>query len=125
MGHFSAETLKKFNEMCADGIDFAEETPYDFTRCVAPSGEFYGTDGQCKTGKPVAEKEKKSSTTDLRKIMAAYERKTGSPMSNKLVASTANRIGVPIPDGMGAEQFLKTLLPKGEKVVPIQPIKSA
>jgi hypothetical protein len=124
MGYFSADTLKKFNEMCADGIDFAEETPYDFARCVAPSGEFYGTDGQCKTGKPVAEKEKKS-PADLRKIMAAYESKTGNPMPKKLVASTANRIGVPIPDGMGAEQFLKTLLPKGEKVVPIQPIKSA
>jgi len=124
MGYFSAETLKKFNEMCADGMDFAEETPYDFTRCVAPDGEFYGTDGQCKVGKPVAEKEKKS-PGDLRKIMAAYERKMGKPMPRKLVASAAQRIGVPIPDGMGAEDVLKKMLPKGEKVVPSQPIKSA
>jgi hypothetical protein len=101
MGYFSEDALKKFNSMCADGMDFAEESTYDFTRCVMPDGEYYGTDGKCKKGKPVGDKEKKAPTT-LRKIMAAYERKNGKPMPIKLVAAAAKRIGVPIPDGMGA-----------------------
>jgi hypothetical protein len=53
IGGFSEETLAKFQEMCAEkqGLDFAEGDTYDFTRCVRPDGEAYGTKGQCKSGK--------------------------------------------------------------------------
>jgi hypothetical protein len=101
MGYFSTDSLKKFNQMCADGMDFAEDSTYDFTRCILPSGEFYGTAGRCQKGKPTADKAKGSSA-DLYKIMAAYKKKMGKTMPIKLVADAAKRIGVPIPDGMGA-----------------------
>jgi len=52
IGGFSEEALAKFQEMCAGGnTDFAEGDTYDFTRCVRPDGEAYGTKGQCKSGK--------------------------------------------------------------------------
>jgi hypothetical protein len=54
MGTFSEDALKKYSELCAQkqGVDFSEGETYDFTRCVKPDGEAYGTRGNCKVGKP-------------------------------------------------------------------------
>jgi len=53
MGNFSEEALHRYAELCAEkqGTNFAEGDTYDFTRCVKPSGEAYGTRGNCKAGK--------------------------------------------------------------------------
>jgi hypothetical protein len=93
-----------------------------------PSGEFYGTDGQCKVGKPVGDlkksppKETKEGDKErkMAKLTAWYRAKNGKDMTPKQIASVANRIGVPIPSGKSAEDVLQKMLPKGEKVVPVK-----
>ena len=129
-GNFSKDALAKFNAMCAEGVDFSESEAYDFTRCVMPDGEFYGTDGQCKQGKPVKElektdegKKKEAKTKNLAKLTELYRAKTGKDLSPKQLVAVANRIGVPIPAGKSAEDVLQQLIPKGEKVH--VPVKSA
>jgi len=56
MGHFSEEALKAYNELCAGGIEFSEDSVYDFARCVRSDGSFYGTRGKCKKGKEAGDK---------------------------------------------------------------------
>lgn len=48
-GHFSEEALQRYAEMAAQtqSADFAEGDTYDFTRCVTPDGEHFGTKGRC------------------------------------------------------------------------------
>jgi hypothetical protein len=131
-GYFSEESLNHFSQLAAEssGINFTENT-YDFTRCVMPNGEFYGTDGQCKVGKPVGEKEKSAKkegegddkSRKLAKLTQWFRAKKGKDLTPKQIASVANRIGVPIPSGKSAEDVLKDLIPKGEKVH--TPVKSA
>ena len=128
MGHFSEDALIKFNAMCANGVDFSEGETYDFARCVMPDGEIYGTEGQCKQGKPLGDKEeapdkkseKDKKTPNLAKLTQMFKLKTGKDMSPKQLVAAANRIGIPIPAGQSAEDVLQRMLPKGEKVVPVR-----
>jgi hypothetical protein len=50
-GYFSDIALDSYRSLVIElqGADFAEGA-YDFTRCVKPSGEAYGTAGQCRKG---------------------------------------------------------------------------
>ena len=130
MGYFNEESLRKFNSMCSDGVDFAEGDSYDFARCIMPDGEIYGTKGQCKQGKPIGEEEESGkergsdkSKKNLAKLTRMYRAKTGKDLSPKQLVAVANRIGVPIPAGKSAEDVLQQLLPKGEKVH--TPVRSA
>jgi hypothetical protein len=126
MGYFSEETLSKFNEMCADGVDFGEGPVYDFARCVMPDGEIYGTDGQCKVGKPIADKEEggdKKVDSRMAKLKRAFIKKMGREMTPAELKKAQNMIasiGVPIPTGESAESMLQKMLPKGSKVVPVK-----
>jgi hypothetical protein len=124
---FSEEALKKFHEMCAAGLNFAEGESYDFARCIKPDGEIYGiSPGQkCKEGRQISDKKpEKKGGTDARmaKLKKAFLKKLGREMSPKEVAKAQNMlgIGIPIPKGQSAEDVLQRLLPKGEKVVPLK-----
>ena len=125
---FSEEALRKFHAMCSAGLDFAEGESYDFARCVMPDGEVYGTKGQCKQGKPLGNKEEEPGKEakgsgkpgDLAKLTQMFRLKTGKDMSLKQLVAAADRIGIPIPAGHSAEDFLQKMLPKGEKVMPVK-----
>lgn len=115
--------------MCIISANFAEGETYDFVRCVLPSGEVYGTKHQCKQGKPLGEKDKAEEKVDkedgsskrkLAKLTKMFRMKTGRDMSAAQLTAAANKIGVPIPQGKTAEQYLQELLPKGEKVMPVK-----
>ena len=59
MGTFSEETLKKFNELCAAGLDFGEGEAYDFAMCLMSNGDVYGIEpGEvCEKGRPISDKQ--------------------------------------------------------------------
>jgi hypothetical protein len=125
MGHFSEDTLKKFNEMCASGVDFGESPVYDFARCIMPGGDVYGTKGQCKVGKPIGDLEeegKKKEDSRMAKLKRAFIRKVGREMTPAEIAKATKMlgVGVPIPSGKSAEDVLQQLIPKGEKVMPVK-----
>lgn len=128
MGHFTEETLRKFNAMCAEGVDFGEGPVYDFARCITGSGEIYGIsdDEQCKVGRKIGDKEevkdKDAGNTRMAKLKKAFIKRIGREMTPKEIAKAQNMlgIGVPIPKGKSAEDVLQQLLPKGEKVVPVK-----
>ena len=127
MGHFTEDTLKKFNDMCSEGVDFGEGPVYDFARCVTSGGKIYGIsdDEQCKVGKKIGDKEvEKTSSSDTRmaKLKKAFLKKIGREMNPSEIAKAKNMLalGVPIPAGQSAEGVLKKLLPKGEKVIPVK-----
>jgi len=87
MGTFTEETLKKFNEMCAAGLNFSEGNVYDFTRCLLPSGEIYGvSDGEvCERGKPIGDKSKEdgdSSGVKMSLLKLAFIKKIGREMTS-------------------------------------------
>ena len=135
-GYFSEETLDKYASLLASqtDADFSESDIYDFTRCVMPSGKVYGTKGQCKVGKqiadaPVAKAGKKGEKVDTDSMMSKLKRKfmekIGREMSPREIAQAGNMLGWPIPKGQTAEDVLKKLLPKGSNVgVPV-PVKTA
>jgi hypothetical protein len=111
--------------MCAEGVNFGEGPVYDFARCIMPDGDIYGTAGQCKVGKPIAneeDKEDKKTDTRMAKLKKAFIRKMGREMTSAEIAKAANmmKIGVPIPKGKSAEDILQQMLPKGEKVMPVK-----
>jgi hypothetical protein len=56
-GYFNEKSLEKYTTLAAEkvGVDFSEGESYDFTRCVKPDGEAYGTKGACKSGTPKEE----------------------------------------------------------------------
>lgn len=128
MGHFSEETLKKFNEMCAAGVDFGESPVYDFARCLTSGGKVYGIseDEQCKVGRKVADKGENESSgksdSRMSKLKRAFIRKMGREMTPKEIAKAQNMlgVGVPIPKGKSAEDVLQQLIPQGEKVMPVR-----
>ena len=135
-GYFSEETLDKYASLLASqsDVDFSESDIYDFRRCVMPGGEIYGTKGQCKVGKqiaeaPVAKAGKKGEKVDTDSMMSKLKRKfmekIGREMSPREIAQAGNMLGWPIPKGQTAEDVLKKLLPKGSNVgVPV-PVKTA
>lgn len=126
MGYFAEDALQKFNALCAEGVDFGEGPVYDFARCVMPDGEIYGTAGQCKVGKPIAEKEEggdKKIDSRMAKLKRAFIKKMGREMTPPELKKAENMlasIGIPIPAGESAESVLQKLLPKGEKVIPVK-----
>ena len=115
MSYFSSDALKKFNEMCSEGVDFSEGEVYDFTRCLKASGETYGTDGQCKKGIPTA-KEGKKRKSIMSKLKDLIKAKTGRDMSQQEIAQAEGILGWKIPPGQTADDVLRKLLPKGSKV---------
>ena len=133
-GYFSEETLNKYVSLLSEqsGVDFSESDVYDFRRCVMSSGEVYGTKGQCKVGKQIADKAsakggKKGEEIDTDSMMAKLKRKfmekIGRQMSPREVAQASNMLGWPIPKGQTAEDVLKKLLPKGSNVgVPVKTV---
>jgi hypothetical protein len=83
---FSEESLRKFHEMCAAGLDFAEGEVYDFARCIMPNGEIYGVsdDEKCEVGKRLPDGKKVGKgdgATQMAKLKKAFIKKTGREMS--------------------------------------------
>jgi hypothetical protein len=101
MGHFSPETLQKFQELCAAGIDFGEGPVYDFVQCLMSNGDIYGVEpGEvCEKGKQISDeqaaklraKNKKKDTPEVRmaKLKKAFLKKTGREMSKEELAKAA------------------------------------
>ena len=101
MGTFSEETLKKFNEMCAAGLDFGEGPVYDFAMCLMTNGDVYGIEpGEvCEKGKPISDeaaaklkakgKSKEPGAVQMAKLKRAFIKKTGREMSKEELAKAA------------------------------------
>ena len=99
MGHFTEETLHKFQEMCAEGIDFGEGPAYDFAMCIKPDGDIYGVEpGEaCEDGKPISDaqaarlqsKKGDSGSARMAKLKAAFLKKTGREMTKEELAKAA------------------------------------
>jgi len=110
MGHFTEETLQKFQEMCAAGIDFGEGPVYDFAMCIKADGDIYGiSPGEtCRDGKPIsdaraAKKEPKGSSR-MSKLRAAFIKKTGRKMTAKELEKVRNMIrSLPGTESAGKE----------------------
>ena len=91
MGHFTPETLQKFQELCAAGIDFGEGPIYDFAMCIKADGDIYGVEPgeSCEDGKPISDKEAAkirakrgdSGASRMAKLKAAFRKKTGREMT--------------------------------------------
>lgn len=91
MSYFTKEALEKFQELCAEGVDFGEGSAYDFAMCIKADGDIYGIEPgeSCEDGKPISDKEaakiraKKSSSGEARmaKLKAAFRKKTGREMT--------------------------------------------
>ena len=99
MGHFSEETLSKFNAMCAAGVDFGEGPVYDFARCIKKDGEIYGVSpGEaCKEGKAIpdkkeGEKEKGKQSSRMAKLRAAFIKKIGREMTPEELEKARNMV---------------------------------
>jgi hypothetical protein len=83
---FSEESLRKFHEMCAAGLDFAEGEVYDFARCIKPDGEIYGVseDEACIEGKKISDKKalaKSGIGARMAKLRIAFRKKMGREMT--------------------------------------------
>jgi hypothetical protein len=101
MGHFTPETLQKFQELCAAGIDFGEGPVYDFVQCLMSNGDIYGVEpGEvCEKGKQISDeqaaklraKNKKKDTPEVRmaKLKRAFLKKTGREMTKEELAKAA------------------------------------
>lgn len=101
MGHFNPETLQKFQEMCAAGMDFGEDPVYDFVQCLMPSGDIYGVEpGEaCEKGKQISDKQaaklrakgSKKDAPDVRmaKLKKAFLKKTGREMTKEELAKAS------------------------------------
>ena len=99
MGHFTEDTLQKFQAMCAAGLDFGEGPVYDFAMCIKSDGDIYGVeDGEsCEDGKPISDEDaakiraKKGNTGAARmaKLKAAFRKKTGREMTKEERAKAA------------------------------------
>ena len=131
MGHFTEDTLRKYQEMCAAGINFSEGPVYDFAMCIKADGDIYGIEPgeSCKDGKPISDEQaanmkKKDSAKGSRmaKLKEAFIKKLGREMTSAEQAKLKNMlaVGVPIPKGQSAESMLQKMIPKGEKVMPVK-----
>ena len=101
MGHFTEETLEKFQKLCAEGMDFGEGPAYDFAMCLKADGDIYGVEPgeSCPSGKPISEKEaakmrskkKEKDTPDVRmaKLKKAFLKKTGREMNKEELAKAS------------------------------------
>jgi hypothetical protein len=128
MGHFTEDTLKKFQAMCSAGVDFAEGEVYDFAKCLMANGDVYGIEPgeKCEVGRPISDEEAKTKgnvNSKMAKLKKAFIKKLGRDMSSKELAKARNLIasvGVKIPKGESAESMLQKMIPKGEKVMPVK-----
>ena len=101
MGSFTAETLRKFQAMCAEGMDFGEGAEYNFVQCLMASGDIYGVEPgeSCEKGKQISDEQaaklrtkgKKDDEPDVRmaKLKAAFRKKTGREMTKEEKAKAA------------------------------------
>ena len=130
MGHFTEDTLRKYQEMCAAGINFSEGPVYDFAMCIKADGDIYGIEPgeSCKDGKPISDeqaakmKKKGSTGSRMAKLKEAFIKRMGREMTPKEQAKLNNllAVGVPIPKGQSAGSMLQKMIPKGEKVMPVK-----
>jgi hypothetical protein len=101
MSYFTEEALKKFQEMCAVGLDFGEGVPYDFAMCLMANGDIYGIERgeQCEKGKPISneqgrklkQKGSKNEKPNVRmaKLKKAFLKKMGRDMTKEELAKAA------------------------------------
>jgi len=101
MSYFTKEALEKFQELCAEGIDFGEDSAYDFAMCIKADGDIYGVEPgeSCEDGKPISDKEaakiraksKDKDSPDVRmaKLKKAFLKKTGREMTKEEAAKAA------------------------------------
>ena len=101
MGHFTKETLEKFQALCAEGIDFGESDPYDFAMCLMANGDVYGIEpGEvCEKGKPISDEQgsklkakkkgKEGGDVRMAKLKKAFLKKTGREMTKEELAKAA------------------------------------
>lgn len=103
MGHFTEDTLQKFQAMCAEGLDFGEGPVHDFAMCIKADGDIYGIQPgeSCEDGKPISEaeakkvraknKRKDADGSDVRmaKLKKAFLKKTGREMTKEELAKAA------------------------------------
>jgi len=101
MSYFTKEALEKFQEMCADGIDFSEGDEYDFVQCIDSKGDIYGVEpGEaCKSGRKISDaaaakirqkgKKGEKSSARMAKLRAAFRKKTGREMNEEEKAKAA------------------------------------
>lgn len=98
---FTEETLRKFQEMCAEGMDFGEGEPYNFVQCLMSNGDIYGVEPgeSCEKGKQISDEQAaklrakgaKKDSPDVRmaKLKAAFRKKTGREMNKEEKAKAA------------------------------------
>ena len=101
MGHFTKETLEKFQALCAEGIDFGESDPYDFAMCLMANGDVYGIEpGEvCEKGKSISDEQganlkakkkgKEGGDVRMAKLKKAFLKKTGREMTKEELAKAA------------------------------------
>ena len=101
MGTFTEETLRKFQAMCAEGMDFGEGDPYDFVQCLMPNGDIYGIEpGEtCEKGKQISDEQAKklrsksekkdAPDTRMAKLKKAFLKKTGREMNKEELAKAS------------------------------------
>jgi hypothetical protein len=101
MSYFTEEALKKFQTLCAEGIDFGETGEYNFVQCLMANGDIYGVEpGEaCEKGKQISDeqaaklraKNKKKDTPEVRmaKLKKAFLKKTGREMTKEELAKAS------------------------------------
>ena len=97
MGTFSEETLKKFNEMCAAGLDFSEKDIYNFARCLMSNGEVYGVsdDEACEVGRRIGDNEEVGNdggSGRLAKLKKEFIKKIGRDMTKEELAKVSRML---------------------------------
>ena len=128
MGHFTEDALKKFQAMCAAGVDFSEGEVYDFAKCLMANGDVYGIEPgeKCEVGRPISDDEAKTKNkvnAKMAKLKRAFIKKLGRDMTSEEMSKARNMIasiGVNIPKGQSAEDVLQKMIPQGEKVMPVK-----
>jgi hypothetical protein len=101
MSYFTKEALEKFNELCAQDVDFGEGPTYDFAMCLMTNGDVYGVEpGEaCEKGKPISDemgkklkakkKSKESPAAKMAMLKKAFIAKMGREMSKEELAKAA------------------------------------
>jgi hypothetical protein len=101
MSYFTEEALKKFQELCAAGLNFAEGEEYDFVQCLMANGDIYGVEpGEaCEKGKQISDKQaaalrakgakKDSPEVRMAKLKKAFLKKTGREMTKEEAAKAS------------------------------------
>ena len=101
MGHFTEDTLKKFQELCAEGMDFGEGPAYNFVQCLMSNGDIYGVEPgeSCEKGKQISDeqakklraksKKKEDPGTRMAKLKKAFLKKTGREMTKEELAKAS------------------------------------